>query len=43
VVGGLLGAGAGTAIADKTGNEVDVPAGTAITASTTAEFTVKAK
>ena len=43
VVGGLLGAGAGTAVASKTGNEVDVPAGTVVTASTTAEFQVKPK
>jgi FKBP-type peptidyl-prolyl cis-trans isomerase len=43
VVGGLLGAGAGTAVASKTGNEVEVPAGTVVTASTTAEFQVKPK
>lgn len=41
VIGGVLGAGAGTAIANKTGNEVEVPAGTQITASTTADFQVK--
>lgn len=43
VIGGVLGAGAGTAIANKTGNEVDVPAGAPITATTTAEFEVKLK
>ena len=43
VIGGVVGAGAGTAIANKTGNEVEVAAGSTISASTTAEFEVKQK
>jgi FKBP-type peptidyl-prolyl cis-trans isomerase len=43
VVGGLAGAGVGAVVADKTGNEVEVAAGTVITAATTAEFQVKPK
>ena len=43
VVGGVLGAGAGTAIAKNTGTEVEIPAGTVIAAATTADFEVKLK
>lgn len=43
VVGGVLGAGAGTAIAKNTGTEVEIPAGTVVAAATTADFEVKLK
>ncbi len=43
VIGGVIGAGAGTAIANKTGNEVEVAAGSTIGASTTADVEVKQK
>jgi hypothetical protein len=41
VVGGLLGAGAGTAAAKKTGGEVKLTAGSVITVSTQSSFEVK--
>lgn len=41
VVGGVLGAGAGTAAAKKTGGEVKIPAGTVLTLTTQQSFEVK--
>jgi hypothetical protein len=40
VIGGLLGGAAGTAAAQKTGGEVDLPAGTVATATTSSSFEV---